>query len=277
MNVSGMSYIILVIALLVFLALVMAGAWLAQNRTHNSGWVDAFWTFGTGIAGAVGALVPIGPAPLARRALLAVLILIWAGRLGSYIVARTRSSDHEDARYARFREEWGDKFEFRMFWLLMVQAAAAWLLAICVMLAANNPLPIGAAWGFLLAGLAVFVISLVGEGIADRQMHAFRADRANKGKVCDRGLWGWSRHPNYFFEFLIWLTYPLIGLGGFWWLALLALAAPAFMYVLLAKISGVPPLEREMLASRGDAYRAYQARVSPMIPLPPRRKTKAEA
>jgi steroid 5-alpha reductase family enzyme len=118
----------------------------------------------------------------------------------------------------------------------------------------------------------VFAGSVAGEGLADRQMHAFRADPANRGKVCARGLWAWSRHPNYFFEILVWLAYPLIGLAGPWWPGLAGLAAPLFMYWLLAKVSGVPPLEREMLASRGDAYRDYQARVSPIVPWPPRRR-----
>ncbi|SIR32431.1 Steroid 5-alpha reductase family enzyme [Acidiphilium rubrum] len=270
MNVKPMPYLILAIVLLVFLALVMAGAWAAQKRTRNSGWVDAFWTFGTGIAGAIGALVPIGPAPVGRRLLVAVLVLLWAARLGGYIVQRTRAITHEDARYARFRAEWGAAFESRMFWLLMIQAVVAWLLALCVMTAANNPHPL--SFGWTLAGLAVFAISIGGEALADRQMHAFRADRSNKGKVCEAGLWGWSRHPNYFFEFLIWLSYPLIALAGLWWPGLLALIGPVFMYVLLDKISGVPPLEREMVESRGAAYRDYQARVSPMIPLPPKRQ-----
>ncbi|MDX5931708.1 DUF1295 domain-containing protein [Acidiphilium acidophilum] len=265
-----MDYVFLALALFVLLALVMTGAWVMQRQTRNSGWVDVFWTFGTGIAGAIGAMVPLGVAPWGRRVLVAALVLIWAGRLGSYIMMRTRAITHEDARYARFRSEWGANFESRMFWLLMIQAVVAWLLAICVTIAANNPHALAPGW--TVAGIAVFVISLGGEALADRQMHAFRADKSNKGKVCEAGLWGWSRHPNYFFEFLIWLSYPLIALAGLWWVGFVALIGPVFMYVLLDKISGVPPLEREMVESRGAAYRDYQARVSPMIPLPPRRR-----
>ena len=270
MNVLRMAYPALALTLLLFLMLVMAGAWVAQRATRNSGWVDVFWTFGTGIAGAVGALVPLGTAAPARRLLVAALVLVWAGRLGGYILRRTAAIRHEDARYARFRAEWGARFERRMFGLLMIQAAVAWLLALAVTLAASNPYPL--APGLTLAGLAVFAGSVAGEGLADRQMHAFRADPANRGKVCARGLWAWSRHPNYFFEILVWLAYPLIGLAGPWWPGLAGLAAPLFMYWLLAKVSGVPPLEREMLASRGDAYRDYQARVSPIVPWPPRRR-----
>lgn len=269
MNVCGMSYVVLALALLAFLVVVMAAAWAAQKTTRNSGWVDAFWTFGTGLAGAAGALAPIGTAPAVRRLLVAVLVLVWAGRLGGYIVRRTRAIAHEDARYARFRVEWGAAFDRNMFGLLMIQAVVAWLLALCVTIAANNPHRLAPI--LTLAGIAVFALSIGGEALADRQMHAFRADPANRGKVCARGLWGWSRHPNYFFEILVWLAYPLIGLAGIWWPGLLALAGPLFMYWLLARVSGVPPLEREMLASREAAYRAYQDRVSPILPLPPRR------
>ena len=269
-----MQYFWLAIGLLVLLALAMAGAWAAQRATGNSGWVDAVWTFATGIAGALGALASGGP--WARRLLLAALVLLWAARLGLYIVRRTTAIAHEDARYARFRREWGHAFERRMFGLLMIQAVVAWLLALCVMIAAANPHGLAATPGFTLAGLVIFAIAVAGEALADAQMHAFRANPENRGKVCQRGLWAVSRHPNYFFEWLIWLTYPVIAFGGFWWPGLLALVGPVFMYWLLAKISGIPPLEREMVESRGDAYRDYQARVSPMIPLPPRRRAASE-
>ena len=115
------------------------------------------------------------------------------------------------------------------------------------------------------------MISVVGEGVADTQMQRFRA--ARQGGVCDRGLWGWSRHPNYFFEFLGWCAYPVLAItlhgysiGG------LALLGPVMMFWLLRYVSGVPPLEAAMLARRGDAFRDYQARVSAFFPAPPRRR-----
>jgi steroid 5-alpha reductase family enzyme len=113
----------------------------------------------------------------------------------------------------------------------------------------------------------VLAVAVLGEGAADAQLGRFRANPANHGKVCDAGLWAWSRHPNYFFEWLHWLAYPLFALGAdYGWLALLG---PGFMYWLLVHVSGIPPLEAQMLRSRGDAYRAYQRRVSAFIPLPP--------
>jgi steroid 5-alpha reductase family enzyme len=106
-------------------------------------------------------------------------------------------------------------------------------------------------------------------------MRAFRADPANRGKIMNRGLWAWSRHPNYFFQTLGWLAYPVIALvpPGSSWLGLIALSGPVLMYWLLVHVSGIPPLEREMLASRGDAFRAYQASTSAFFPLPPRRQS----
>ncbi len=250
--------------LLAFLGAVMAAAWAVQRSTRNAGWVDVFWTFGTGAAGAIAAL---SGGVSARAGLAAALVLIWALRLGLYILLRTRGIPHEDARYARFRAEWGPSFEPRMFGLLMVQAVAAWPLALAAGLAAWCPAPLTGLP--LFAGIAIAVIAVAGEALADQQMHRFRGDPANKGKVCDIGLWGWSRHPNYFFEWLYWLAYPALALAGAWPWGLLAFIAPALMFVLLTQISGVPMLEREMLASRGDTYRAYQRRVPAFFPRPP--------
>ena len=252
------------------LALVMGGAWLAQRLTGNAGWVDVVWSIGTGLGGIACALVPLpGDAGLTpRRWVVAALAAVWSVRLAAHIAARTYGGP-EDVRYARFRQDWGHDFQRRMFWFLMIQAAAAWLLTLTMLVAARNPSP-----GLRLGdwcGIAVLAIAVAGEGLADSQMRRFRAGAA-KGAVCDQGLWGWSRHPNYFFEWFGWCAYPLlaIDLSGGWWPGWLALTGPAFMFWLLRYVSGVPPLEGAMLASRGDRFREYQRRVSVFVPLPPR-------
>jgi steroid 5-alpha reductase family enzyme len=256
---------------LVSMVFVMSCAWAVQRQQKNAGWVDAFWSGGTGLTGAVCALIPwpglAGPSPHAW--LVVALALAWSGRLAVYIARRTATATREDARYARFRQEWGEAFESRLYVLLMIQAMVAALLAICIMLAARNQVhqirPLDIAATLLLAG------AVLGETISDRQMHRFRSDPANRGRVCEAGLWGWSRHPNYFFECLGWFAYPLFAFHpdapGF---SLLALAGPLSMVWLLTRVSGIPPLELEMIDSRPDAYRAYQARVSAFLPLPPR-------
>ena len=249
------------VAILAALALfpAMALAWWLQRRLGNAGWVDVVWTFSLGLAGVV-AVLASGQG--ARAWLVAALVAAWALRLGGYIWARSRSGP-EDARYNHFRREWGAAFQRRMFGFLMIQAAAAALLLLPMVLAARSPRPLG--WPDALA-VAVLLLAVLGEGLADQQLAAFRAAPGSHGQVCQRGLWAWSRHPNYFFEWLHWLAYPLFALGAdYGWLALLG---PAFMYWLLVHVSGIPPLEAQMLRSRGDLYRAYQKRVSAFIPIP---------
>lgn len=248
------------------LALAMAFAWLVQRRVGNAGWVDVIWTFALGTAGVVYALFPLQTGTTRQQWLIAAAAGIWSLRLGLHIAARTVHGP-EDTRYANFRKEWGGGFQRRMFWFLQIQAAAAALLAVSMLLAARNPRPL---WWLEVAALAVLLVALAGEALADWQLRSFRS-RPNHGPICDVGLWGWSRHPNYFFEWLGWCAYPLLAIdpfGGYNW-GWLALSAPAFMYWLLVHVSGIPPLEQQMLRSRGATFQAYQSRVSAFFPLPP--------
>ena len=141
---------------------------------------------------------------------------------------------------------------------------AAW----SIRLGVHNPAPFFRPLD--IAGIVVLIIAVAGEAVADEQLRRFKKNPANKGRVCDTGLWAWSRHPNYFFEWLGWVAYPLLAISSDWWWGWLALTGPAFMYWLLAHVSGVPMLEQQMLKSRGTAFRAYQSRVSSFFPLPPR-------
>ncbi|WP_127091427.1 DUF1295 domain-containing protein [Aquabacter cavernae] len=261
-----MPVYVLVVLIVLGLCLVMAGAWALAARTGNSGWVDTLWSAGTGLAAMVAALVPVHGMDgyLPRQLLLAVLAGLWSARLAGHILARTLAG-HDDPRYAHLKREWGADAPRRMFLFLQAQAVAGALLALCV-LAARNPAPGWRIWDLL--GLAMLVVAVAGEGLADRQLARFRADKANAGRVCDVGLWGLSRHPNYFFEWLGWWAYPLIAApwagGPAWgWLALLG---PVMMYWVLVHASGIPPTEAHMLRSRGEAYRAYQARVNAFWP-----------
>lgn len=249
----------ILLAAALFLCAVMGVAWMVQHRLRNAGWVDAFWTFGLGTAG-VGVALLGGTGP--RRFLVAALIATWAIRLGIHIAGRSRGAP-EDSRYAHFRREWGAGFERRMFGFLQIQAGAATLLLVPVLVAASSPRAPG--WIDAVA-VAIALVAVIGEGIADRQLQAFRSDPGNRGRVCDTGLWAVSRHPNYVFEWLHWWAYPVLAIGAPW--AALALVGPAFMYWLLVHVSGIPPLEAQMLRSRGEAYRAYQQRVSAFLPFP---------
>jgi len=249
---------------------VMLAAWAFGLSRKNGGWTDVFWTFGSGATLAAAALWPVAPdaAPHARQWLVAALAATWAIRLGSYIGPRVASHPQEDPRYAAFRREWGEDYARSMLWVCLPQALATALLALSVLLAARAPGPLG--WREALAVL-VFAAAIAGEAVADGQMKRFKADPANRGKVCDAGLWGWSRHPNYFFEWLGWVAYPVIALDPSRPLTWLSFTAPVVMFILLTRVSGIPPLEDSQLKSKGEAYAAYRRRVSAFVPLPPHR------
>lgn len=253
------------------LAVLMAFAWVVQQRTGNSGWVDTIWTFAVGLVGAGAALWPVaGGAPNARQWLVAALVALWSFRLGIHIAIRT-AGIADDPRYAAFAADWGLKAPWRMFVFLQNQALGSVPLVFAIFVAAHLPDPALRVQDFL--GIAILLTGILGEGLADAQLRRFRHDPANKGKVCDVGLWRWSRHPNYFFEWFSWLAYPVIALSvGYPW-GWASLLAPIFMYWILVHVTGIPPLEAQMLRSRGERYRAYQARTSAFFPLPPKQQS----
>lgn len=251
------------------LSLILAFAWWVQMRSGNSGWVDVIWTLGVGLVGAGTALWPADGAVWPRQAIVAAAIVLWSLRLGSHIVARTVKID-DDPRYAKLKQDWGDQAQSRMFWFLQLQAAAAFLLIVTVLAAARAPRP-GPDWRDWL-GFAIVLVAIAGEALADHQLKAFGRDPANKGQVCDAGLWRYSRHPNYFFEWLGWVGYVVIAVDlGFaypWGWA--ALIGPLYMYYLLVHVSGVPPLEEHMMRTRPDAFAAYRERTNMFFPGPVR-------
>ena len=166
--------------------------------------------------------------------------------------------------------EWGENFSFRLFLFLQIQALAGTILVLAVRLAATNPAAFPSYSD--MAGLALLAVAITGEAVADAQLDRFRMQSPGPSSVCETGLWRWSRHPNYFFEWLCWCAWPLIAIdlsGAHRW-GWLSLAAPALMYALLVHVSGIPPLERHMIATRGDDYRRLQERVNAFFPGPRR-------
>jgi steroid 5-alpha reductase family enzyme len=148
-----------------------------------------------------------------------------------------------------------------------LQAVLVVIFSFPFLLAAWNRAPLGPVeW----IGLSVSVVALVGESIADRQMKRFKDDPENKTGVCNIGLWRYSRHPNYFFEFLVWVGFATASLATPWgWIALVC---PLLMYHFLTKVTGIPLTEEYALKSKGEAYAEYQRTTSPFIPLPPKRR-----
>ncbi len=262
------SLLPVLIGALAFMAAAMTLAWVLARRTGSHGWVDTVWSFATGLCAAGLALAPLGDGSSALRPLLvAGAVGLWSLRLGSHILVRTLKGG-DDPRYAELVRQWGPSAPRRLFLFLQIQAVCGFILALAVMAAAHAPMPFGGVWDIL--GLIVILTAVGGEAIADRQLAAFRADPANRGKVCDVGLWGVTRHPNYFFEWMGWVAYPLFAIdpGGDYLWGYAALAGPALMYWLLVHASGIPPTEAHMLRSRGNAFRAYMARVNSFWPGP---------
>ena len=223
--------IFLCAALALFLA--MSLAWGAQRLTGESGWIDAIWSLSVGLVGIGVALAP-GVAT-GRGGLVAVLLGLWSARLAFHIGARTRGAE-EDPRYADLARQWGDRFPQRLFWFLQAQAAAAFVLVSSARLAAVNPAPFPGLADWLAT--AVLLAALSGETLADVQLRNFRRAHRGERALCEAGLWAWSRHPNYFFEWLCWLAMPLLAVSQANPYGWLALAAPLQMYVLLVHVSG---------------------------------------
>lgn len=247
---------------LIILVVAMGTAAIIAERTRRSGFIDGIWALATGMATLTLILTLSGP--VERPLVISALVAVWAVRLGRHLVTRALRGGADDPRYAALRQEWGEAAPRKLFVFLQMQAIAGWLLALAAAAAAARPGPLGWQDGL---GVVIVMIALAGEWHADRTLAAFRRDKA--GAVCDRGLWGWSRHPNYVFEWLFWVGIAVVG-AGFDFRTVLALVAPVSIYWLLVHVSGIPPLERHMLESRGEAFRAYQARVSPFFPIKPK-------
>jgi steroid 5-alpha reductase family enzyme len=259
-----MNVLVAIIVLALLCAGAMALAWRVAVTSGRSGWADTFWSLTVGVAGIVAAVWPLGDLTV-RNWLVALLVAFWSGRLGLHIARRTLKGS-DDPRYAELKRGWGDNYQPQLLIFLEIQAAVALVLAVAVMAAASSPAPLGL--GDVL-GLLIAIAAIIGESIADAQLSRFARNPSNSGKVCETGLWAWSRHPNYFFEFLYWVALVPIGIGHGWgWVTL---AAPIMMFVLLRYVSGVPPLEQHMLRSRGPTFTAYQQRVPAFFPRPPRR------
>jgi steroid 5-alpha reductase family enzyme len=247
---------------IVLLAVMLLG-WMWQLRSRNAGIADALWAYGLGSAAIYYALT--GPGAVAPRAAVGILTGVWFARLGTHILLRMQRERHEDGRYRALRERYGAKINLFHFFFFIAQAVAAWLFALPAWIVAHNPQSNG--WALPLAGLLA-LIAFGGETLADRQLEKFRADSANKGRTCRAGLWRYSRHPNYFFEWLHWFAYPVLACGGPYWM--FTWLAPVFMFLFLNFFTGIPYTERQALRSRGEDYRDYQRKTSAFIPWRPK-------
>jgi steroid 5-alpha reductase family enzyme len=238
--------------------------WLVQRATGNAGVVDAGWAAAVGGLGVLFALTT--DAPTARRLLVAGMYGTWGLRLALYILRDRIVDREEDGRYEALRRRWGGRADLYFLAFFEAQALLALAFAAPAVVVLRKESAGLDLWD--LAGAAVWVVALCGEALADRQLSRFRADPANRGRTCNVGLWRYSRHPNYFFEWLHWWSYVLLAVGSPWWW--INLAAPGLMLLFLFKLTGIPATEAQAVKSRGDDYRRYQQTTSVFVPWPPR-------
>jgi steroid 5-alpha reductase family enzyme len=245
---------------------VFAAGYGLARRIDNYGIVDIAWSYAFAALALAYAL--LGGGWPARRALLAFMAVAWSLRLGTHLLLRiARKHPEEDGRYRQLRRDWALGFHLKMAGFFQLQAVSVVLLGAPFLAACENPDP---SLGRLeLLAAALWLVAICGEALADAQLAAFRRDPRNSGAVCDRGLWRYSRHPNYFFEWLIWVAYFLFGSASPWgWLGIVS---PAIILLLLLRVTGIPATEEQSVRSKGDAYRRYQERTSSFVPLPVRR------
>ncbi len=262
---ENQSQQVVTLLLLVATSASFALLWWRQTRTRNATSVDAAWAIAIGGLGLACAVFGSG-SPL-QRILAACIVGTWSARLSWHLLAhRVLGHATEDGRYRAMREVWGARANFWLFFFYQAQAGAAVVFTLPFWwLAAHEATALSPSqW----CGLAVCVVSVAGESLADRQLERHRRDPAQRGRTCRSGLWRYSRHPNYFFEWTTWCGIALIAAPAAGWLALVQ---PAVMYVLVRYLSGVPFTELQACKSRGEDYRRYQQETSAFVPWWPRR------
>jgi len=240
---------------------IMFFVWLWSYRVGNAGVVDIFWSYNFPVIAII--LLLLAPGFETRKLLICGMVIFHGARLGTHLLIRvTKHLRQEEPRYAQIRKEWGDKAEVKMAGFFQMQALSNVLLAVpffIIILNTSAQLNV-----FEYAGAALWLLSVIGESIADGQLSSFKRNPANKGRVCDVGLWAYSRHPNYFFEWMIWVSYFVFASGSPY--GYLGIISPAIILYLLLKVTGIPMTEEQSIRSRGDAFREYQKRVSAFVP-----------
>ncbi len=256
-----MSLPVLLLVATVVLCVLFAGVYWLARRIDNYGIVDVAWSYAFAFVAVVYAALAAGWG--VRRGLIAAMVGLWSIRLGTHLYQRVMGHHpEEDGRYQQLRKDWAANFGPRMFRFFQFQALSVVLLALPFALAVVNPAPV--LHPLEIAGVIVWLIALSGEALADAQLRAFKRDPANRGKVCNQGLWGLSRHPNYFFEWLVWVGYALFAAGSPWgWTGILS---PAIILYLLLRVTGIPLTEEQAVRSKGEAYREYQRTTSAFVP-----------
>jgi|JI10StandDraft_1071094.scaffolds.fasta_scaffold50514_3 steroid 5-alpha reductase family enzyme len=253
------------VAALILAAGLMAVTFALALWLDNFSIVDVAWSFNFTPVAAL--YMVLSPAPGWRRGVVLAVVAVWSLRLAGHLARRIAALHPvEEGRYLELRRQWANNVQGRFFRFFMIQGGLNVLLSTPILFLSRHVDP---ALGLLEGlGLALFVTSLAGEALADAQLAEFKRDPASKGRVCDLGLWRYSRHPNYFFEWLVWCAFALMATAVPW--GFLSWVCPALMLYFLLRVTGIPMTEEQAIRSRGEAYRNYQATTSAFVPWFPR-------
>ncbi len=240
--------------------------WVLHLRTYNASIADVGFCLAFSVSVLICGVTSEGE--LSRRILISAMGILYAARLGSHLFSNRVLNKSEDLRYEKIRTLLGGWESAGMFAYFQVQAPASLFFAGLLCWVMSQPVD-GIRWMDMLGG-AIFLVAVIGEAVADRQLELFRRDPLNKGKTLQAGLWRYSRHPNYFFESLHWWAYVPLAIGLPW--SGLAVIWPCLMMSALRWVTGVPWAEAQALASRGESYRAYQRTTNMFLPWFPEKK-----
>jgi steroid 5-alpha reductase family enzyme len=240
--------------------------WIIHLLLRNAAVVDVGWAAGLGLLAVYYAYA--GPGYSARKYAIAAMAGIWSVRLAGYLLFARVLGHPEEGRYVQLRQEWKTNLPLRFLFFFEFQALLDLVLSLPFLLAClDTRVPLGP---FEKLGAAIWIFGMVGEATADAQLNAFKNNPANKGKTCRDGLWNYSRHPNYFFEWTIWVGYAVFAIAFPWgWLGILS---PTLILYFLLALTGIPVTEAQALRSRGDEYREYQRTTSAFIPWFPKKE-----
>ena len=241
-------------------------AWLVSLVRRDVSIIDAFWGPGFLVAAAT-AHALAGGVFSPRRQLLLGLVAVWGLRLGLYLLRRNLALGEEDYRYRAMRQRWGERFPWvSLGTVFLFQAVLCWFIALPLVVVQGSPGPLHLTPLDGL-GIALWLVGFGFEAVGDLQLARFKADPGNRGKVLDRGLWRYTRHPNYFGDFLVWWGFFAIALASpdGW----KTLASPLLMSLFLMRISGVTLLEKKLSKTR-PGYREYTRRTNAFFPGPPK-------
>jgi steroid 5-alpha reductase family enzyme len=247
----------------------MLALWLVSLVRRDASVVDPFWGPGFVLIAATAYAAGEGFEP--RRLLVIAMVAIWGLRLGAHLLTRNLR-EGEDRRYRAMRDYWGASFWWvSLATVFLLQGLLMWTISLPVQVAATAPAPPALKLTDAI-GIGCWLVGMFFEAVGDWQLRRFKADPGNSGKVLDRGLWAYTRHPNYFGDALVWWGIFAVAAstpGGGW-----TVFSPLLMTFFLVKVSGVAMLERD-IADRRPAYRDYVERTSAFFPWPPKSRGNA--